>query len=49
VDYFVGVFGIDVVFDCLGAAFFKVLWRDLDQVCDCDLFFVSFVRGEYVE
>lgn len=38
VDYFVAVFGVDVVFDCLRAALFEVLRADLDQVRYCDLF-----------
>lgn len=31
-DYFVGVFRVDIVFDSLGCIFAKVFWGDLDKV-----------------
>lgn len=37
VDYFVGVFGVDEVFDCADAGFCEVFGRDLDYVCYCYL------------
>lgn len=33
VDYFVGVFGVDEVFDGAVAGFSEVFGRDLDYVC----------------
>ena len=38
-DYFVGVFAVDVVLDCLGAGLFEILGRDLNQICESDLGF----------
>lgn len=37
VDDFVGVFGVDVIFDRLRAGLFEVLRRDLYQIRDRDL------------
>jgi hypothetical protein len=36
-DYFVGVFGVDIVFDALEIAFLEIVGLDLDKVCDFGL------------
>jgi len=36
-DYFVGIFGIDVIFNSLSSTFSTVCWSDLYKVCDFGL------------
>ena len=44
-DDFVGVFGIDIVFNSLGGIFAKVFWGDLDKVHDLGLWDIRIWEG----